>query len=144
MLLFFLVALFIDGNAAARKYNDQLAKQQSMITSHTLDSSILKNPILGFISWITFPLLFNLLIVRMISNNFGPSSDIGGTITLLVLIVVQVVGLGLALLAFRRKMHWLGRGILYAFILYILGAIIRSTCMPPLLMPFPLSLFSAC
>jgi len=140
---FFLIALFIDGNQAARKYNDQLAKQPAMITSQTLDSSILENSIFGFIGWITFPLLFNLLIVSAISNYFDPSSEGGGTITLFVLIVVQVVGLGPALLAFRRKMHGLGRGILYAFILYILGAFLNN-CIPPLLLPFPLSLLSGC
>ena len=102
-----------------------------------------KNSMLGFIIWITFPLLLNLLIFSTISRYFDPSSDIGGTIIFLVLIVVQVVGLGLALLAFHRKMPWLGRGILYAFSLYILGAFLNN-CTPPLLLPFPLSLLSGC
>ncbi len=99
----------------------------------------------GIFGFIIVLSLLNLLGVMIVNTRlFDPYSEASTIVTVLVLIVIQLIGIGLAIRSFRGKMRWIGIGNFCAIFLFILGAIIRSGCMPPLLLPFPLSLMSAC
>jgi len=98
----------------------------------------------GFFGFITVLSLLNLLVVMIVNTLFDPYSEAATIVTILVLIVIQVIGIGRAIRTFRSKLRRIGIGNFCAIFLFILGAILRSGCMPPLVLPFPLSLMSAC
>lgn len=98
----------------------------------------------GFIGFIIVLTLTGFLPTMVVNMRFDPYSETAGTVIPLVLVVNQLIGIGFAIRSFRGKMRWIGIGNFCAVFLFILGAILRSGCMPPLLLPFPLSLMSAC
>ena len=93
--------------------------------------------ILGFVGWILISSWFNMSVVLKLHMSY---SDI---IFYVVLIVNQLVGLGLAFLTFRFNMRSIGIGILWGFGLFLLGSVLRG-CVPPLLLPFPLTALGWC
>jgi len=93
--------------------------------------------ILGFVGWILISSWFNMNVVLKLHLSFDD------VIFYVFLIVNQLVGLGLAFLTFRFNMRWIGIGILWAFGLFLLGSILRG-CVPPLLLPFPLTALGWC
>ena len=95
--------------------------------------------IFGFTGWIFVSSLFN------IAFAFGLASNASSNIFTVVLIANQLVGVGLAVLAFRRGKRWIGSGIITGVGLFLLGSIIpHSQCMPGLFLPFPLTLGGWC
>ena len=99
----------------------------------------------GFFGFMIVLSLLNFLGGMIVNTRlFDPYSKAATIVTMLFLIVNQLIAIGLAIRSFRSKMRWIGIGNFCAIFLFILGAIIRNRCMPPLLMPFPLSLMSAC
>jgi hypothetical protein len=120
-----------------------------LISSHSIDIGVEKMAkvksfflalgqfILGFVSWILISSWFNMNIALSLENWFD--------FTFYAVVVVnQLIGLGLAFLAFRFKMRWIGIGILCGFGLFLLGSVIRSPCIPPLVLPFPLTAMGWC
>ncbi len=82
-------------------------------------------------------LIISAVIILAILVPFGLDFE---TITPIVSFVVQLIGLGLTILAFRRNLRWIGIGIICALLLYLIGFVMHGGCMPAGL-PFPLSWF---
>jgi len=99
---------------------------------------------IGFLGFIIILSLFNLLGFTVVNRRFDYYSDAATIATASVSIAIQLIGIGLAIRSFRGKMRWIGIGNFCAIFLFMVGAVLRSGCMPPLLLPFPLSLMSAC
>jgi hypothetical protein len=100
--------------------------------------------ILGFLGYIIIVTILNILVFAVINSLIEETIRFQSFILILVLIIIQLIGIGLTIRNFGSKMRWLGIGIFCAILPFILGAILVSGCMPPLLLPFPLSLMSAC
>jgi hypothetical protein len=93
--------------------------------------------ILGLVGWMLIGSLLNMsVVIKFHMSNSDIMFYVG-------LIVTQLVGLGLAFLTFRFKMRSIGVGILWGFGLFLLGSVLRG-CVPPLLLPFPLTALGWC
>ena len=99
---------------------------------------------LGFLGFIIILSLTAFLTIMLINMLFDPYSETVPILAAFVLIVNQLIGIGLAIRSFRGKARWIGIGNFCAIFLFMLGAILHSGCMPPLLLPYPLSLMSGC
>ena len=87
--------------------------------------------ILGIVGW----LILSLLMIYVIMLSFKLDESMIPTISF----VVQLIGLGLTFLAFRRTLRWIGIGIICALFLYLIGFFLVGGCGLPGL-PFPLSI----
>jgi hypothetical protein len=89
----------------------------------------------GFFGWMILSVVLPFLFLSL-SPTFAP--HISGIFQL-------VFGLGIILITLiTKKLRWMGVGILCVILLFVIGAVLRSGCMPPFLFPFPISLMSAC
>lgn len=87
----------------------------------------------GFVGW----LIVSISLIFAVSLAFDLDFI---TITPLVSFIVQLIGVGLTFLAFRRNRRWTGIGLICALSLYLVGFVLHSDCIPPGF-PYPLSLF---
>jgi hypothetical protein len=119
--------------------------------------------LVGFLCWLVSSFLINMLIIydlfqtlqmifvidpfsRIHVEKIGGIIDISRALEVVMiatLIAIQLLGYGLAFLTFRKDKGWIGIGIIFASLLFLLGSIISSDC-NPVGFPFPLSLVSFC
>jgi len=96
--------------------------------------------LLGFVGWVLLSSLFNLEVLHRVLINLNLSE----LIVTGVLIINQLVGFSLAYISFRFSLRWISIGILCGIALFLIGSIIHSPCIPPLILPFPITAFGWC
>ena len=93
---------------------------------------------LGLICWVIAPIV---LVILLVSQRIYLYSNLDE----ILLLALFLIGIGLAVFCIRKeKWRWFGIGIAVTLVFHVIGLIVRSGCMPPFLLPFPLSLMSAC
>lgn len=88
---------------------------------------------LGLFGWFIVSLFINMFLLNQFDD--PRASEIGVIASMAAL---QLFGYGLAFLTFRKNKHWIGIGIIFASVPYLIGFAARSN--PIIGLPFPFSL----
>jgi hypothetical protein len=90
---------------------------------------------LGIFGWSFVSLFINMFVLNCFNNPLA--SEIG---VIASMAVFQLLGYGLAFLTFRKNKQWIGIGIIFASVPYLIGFAARSGSNPIIGLPFPFSL----